>query len=294
MSEKKHLIFEGVAGLITAIGAYLSPLILIFGLVCLMACIDNAVSVWKVVKLKEKLFFWRGLKQTASKVLVYTLICLAVHSVDAIIINEFWISAFKTKFLLLKGVALLLCILELKSISRNYKKVKGIDLIETFYGIIKEAREMFEKIKGFNKAGILVVLVAVGSCMAINPIKKHDKLVKRYPYLHQKDTIETKEKIKIQIEKAEAETTFVDKYLTKYDTIKTENERLKILYIKNGDTVYLKGECKPLEIIKEVKVKTPVIYSPLPLKWWQYPLTILLFCIISLAFGSFINTKKEA
>ena len=292
MEKQKHIFLESIAGLITAIGAYLSPLFLIFALVCLVACIDNAVAIWKVVKLKEKLKIWQGIKQTASKILLYSLICLAVHSLDAIIVNEFWVSAFKTKFLLLKGVALLLCIMELKSISRNYKKVKGIDLIEMFYSIIKEAREMVQKLRSFNKTAIILILVLVGSCVAINPIRKHDRIVKKYPFVHTFDSIEQKEKIKIVVEKSEKDTSFVDRWLTKYDTITTENERMKIKYIKDGDTVYLKGECKPLEIVREIKVKTPVLIEKTFLKWWQYPTAIFVFCLVALGIGKFINYKQ--
>lgn len=150
-SEKKAVLLEWLAGLVTAIGTYLSPLLGVIMLLVIVSSVDHFAGVWKSRKTHKKIEVLRGIKQTLSKILIYSVICLGVHSVDHFLLNEFWKGSFNTQFLLLKGVALLLCYLELKSINRSYKEVKGVDLIATFYEMIKGARDIVEKTKSIGK-----------------------------------------------------------------------------------------------------------------------------------------------
>ncbi len=150
-TEKKAVLIEWMAGLLTAIGTYLSPLFGIFMLLIIVASVDHFTGVWRSRKKSVKIEVWKSVKKTLSKILIYSVICIAAHAVDHFILNEFWINSFNTKFLGLKGVALLLCYLELKSINKSYKEVKGVDLIATFYEMIKGARNIVEKAKSIGK-----------------------------------------------------------------------------------------------------------------------------------------------
>lgn len=288
--EKKAVLLEWVAGLVTAVGTYLSPLIGVLAVLLIVAFADHITGIWKAVKVGEKLEFLKGIKQTISKVLIYTVICLAVHGVDHFLLNEFWTGSFNTKFLLLKGVALLLCYLELKSINRNYKEVKGVNLMETFYSMIKGARDIVEKIRDIKKGAAILLLFLLGSCALVSPERRHEKLVNKFPYLHQTDTIEQNAPVTVYIDRITKDTIFKDRITPgKTDTLILEKERLKVKYLRSGDTVYLSGECEADTITKEVTIKTPVKYYPLPLKWWQRPYFIVIFGAGCLAVGMYLN-----
>lgn len=289
--EKKSILLEWLAGLVTAVGTYLSPLFGVLAVLLIVACTDHIIGIWRAVKVGEKLEFLKGIKQTISKVLIYTVICLAVHSIDHFLLNEFWSSSFNTKFLLLKGVTLLLCYLELKSINRSYKQVKGVNLMETFYSMIKGARDIVEKIRDIkNGAAVIVLMMLLGSCALVSPEKRHEKLVKKYPFLHLTDTVEQSEPVTFYIDRITKDTIFRDKITQgKTDTIILEKERLKVKYLRSGDTVYLSGECEADTIIKTVKIKVPIKYYPLPGKWWHSPLFIVIFGLGCAGIGMYLT-----
>lgn len=277
-TEKKAALLEWAAGLITAIGTYLSPLFGIIAVLLIVSSVDHFAGVWRARKKKEKIEVWRGIKQTFSKILVYSVICFGVHSVDHFLLNEFWTGSFNTRFLLLKGVTLLLCYLELKSINKSYKEVKGVDLMATFYDMIKGARDIIEKVKGIKDgAAVLLVVFLFAGCGLVSPEKRHEKLVNKYPYLHQTDSVEIQAPFTVYIDRITKDTIFKDRITPgRIDTVRLEKERLKVVYYRDGDTVYLSGECAADTITKTVTIKSPVKYFPLPLKWWQKPFNLLL------------------
>ena len=277
-AEKKAAALEWVAGLITAIGTYLSPLFGIIAVLLIVASVDHFAGVWRAKKTKQKIEIWKGCKQTFSKILVYTVLCLGVHSVDHFLLNEFWVGSFNTKFLLLKGITLLLCYLELKSINKSYKEVKGVDLMATFYEMIKGARDIVEKVKGIKDTAAIILLVYLFTgCGLISPERRHEKLVNKYPYLHQIDSVELQRPVTFYVDRVTKDTVFFDRITPgRVDTIKLEKERLKVVYYRDGDTVYLAGECEADTITQTVTIKAPIKYYPLPLKWWQKPLNLVL------------------
>jgi len=79
--------------------------------------------------------------------------------------------------------------------------------------------------------------------------RKIEKLTIRYPELLKKDTIN--DTIKITTQKVEVDTIFNS---TDGDTVTLFKDKLRIQYVRQGDTVYLSGECKSDTIYQVVSV----------------------------------------
>lgn len=79
--------------------------------------------------------------------------------------------------------------------------------------------------------------------------RKIEKLTILYPQLLKRDTIN--DTIQITIPKVEVDTFFQGK---DGDTVTLYKDRLRIQYVRQGDTVYLSGECQTDTIYKTVSV----------------------------------------
>jgi hypothetical protein len=79
--------------------------------------------------------------------------------------------------------------------------------------------------------------------------RKIEKLTILYPQLLKKDTVN--DTIQITIPQVEVDTFFQGK---DGDTVTIYKDKLRIQYLRQGDTVYLSGECKSDTIYKTVSV----------------------------------------
>lgn len=79
--------------------------------------------------------------------------------------------------------------------------------------------------------------------------RKIEKLTIRYPQLLKKDTIN--DTIEITIEQVQVDTIFNS---TDGDTVTLFKDRLRVQYVRQGDTVYLSGTCKADTIYQVVSV----------------------------------------
>ena len=106
--------------------------------------------------------------------------------------------------------------------------------------------------------GLLIgLLLVLSSCSLEHRMEKKfrkaerkiEKLTIRYPELLKKDTIN--DTIKITTQKVEVDTIFNS---TDGDTVTLFKDKLRIQYVRQGDTVYLSGECKSDTIYQVVSV----------------------------------------
>ena len=79
--------------------------------------------------------------------------------------------------------------------------------------------------------------------------RKIEKLTIRYPQLLKKDTIN--DTIEITIPQVKVDTIFTS---TDGDTVTLYNDKIRIKYVRQGDTVYLSGECQADTIYQVVSV----------------------------------------
>lgn len=104
---------------------------------------------------------------------------------------------------------------------------------------------------------VLALILILSSCSLEQRVEKKlrraerkiEKLTILYPQLLKRDTIN--DTIQITIPQVEVDTFFKTQ---DGDTVTLYKDRLRIQYVRQGDTVYLSGECKSDTIYKTVSV----------------------------------------
>ena len=111
---------------------------------------------------------------------------------------------------------------------------------------------------------LIVILIFFTSC---SPIRRHDRLVKKYPYVHTTDSIKTIDTIRIITDKVVVDTVFGINELP--DGVVVEKENLKIKLITIKDSIYVEGNCDTIFVDKVIERTIPVkYYETNKIDWW--------------------------
>jgi len=124
-----------------------------------------------------------------------------------------------------------------------------------------------------------VVLFMVLSC---DPIKRHARMVKKYPHVH--TSVTKTDTIKVYLKETSKDTVFYHEF----DTITMTKERLRVQLIRSRDSIYLQGSCLDTTIYRTHRynqyTSTKVQHN-----WWLYSLLILIVLLILLIFRKILN-----
>ena len=93
---------------------------------------------------------------------------------------------------------------------------------------------------------------------ACSPIARHDRLVRKYPFVHTTDSVTLIDTIFIKTNAVYYDTVVKDNLL--FDTIILEKENLKVEVFRVKDSVYINGKCDTIFIDKVVERTIPVRY----------------------------------
>lgn len=130
-------------------------------------------------------------------------------------------------------------------------------------------------------AGIGVVLFFLQSC---SPIKRHAKLVEKYPFVHTQDSVIIRDTIRVTVPKISIDT--VVKISSLRDTLIIQKDRLKIKMWTIHDSIFVSGQCDTVFIEKIVTRKIPIRYyqSKVERSWLKYliVLGIVLFTLYAI------------
>lgn len=100
-----------------------------------------------------------------------------------------------------------------------------------------------------------VFILILISC---SPIKRHQRLVKKYPFVHTTDSVKLIDTIRLTTNKVQTDTIVHESLL--FDTIVITKDNLSVRVIKIRDSVYIEGECDTIFIDKVVERTIPVRY----------------------------------
>lgn len=116
------------------------------------------------------------------------------------------------------------------------------------------------------------------------PIKRHSRLVEKYPFVHTQDTIIKVDTLTFFIEKNKVDTAFfVDTFLMKLtDTIEIEKDRFRVKMYAVHDSVIINGECDTIRVEKIIERKIPVIHYKDKERFSIKNYIILLLIVLSL------------
>lgn len=101
----------------------------------------------------------------------------------------------------------------------------------------------------------LFLIIILLSC---SPIKRHARLVKKYPYVHTTDSVKLIDTIRLTTNKVTTDT--VVNYQSLVDTVFLDKENLKVKVYTVLDSVYIFGECDTIFLDKIIERKIPVKY----------------------------------
>ena len=151
-----------------------------------------------------------------------------------------------------------------------------------------------------KKFGVVLFFVySLTFLVSCDPIKRHARLVKKFPHVHTQDTVKMVDTILIEVPKISVDSFFqIDSFLVELrDTIKVEKERLKIKMYAVHDSVFIEGTCDTILVEKIIERKIPIRYYEAKKendfkKWSGWFLIFFFIIIVLLIFYKIIKLLK--
>ena len=101
----------------------------------------------------------------------------------------------------------------------------------------------------------LCLILILISC---SPIKRHQRIVRKYPFVHTVDSVKLIDTIRLITNKVVSDTVVHESLL--FDTIILTKDNLSIRVLKIRDSVYIDGQCDTIFIDKIIERTIPVKY----------------------------------
>jgi len=100
----------------------------------------------------------------------------------------------------------------------------------------------------------LTLLIALITLVSCDPVKRHNRLVDKYPYVHRDVTQVIHDTTTIIVPEIKHDTTFIK--TKEIDTFIIEKERLKVVIRQHFDTMYVDASCESdtITVYKEITV----------------------------------------
>jgi hypothetical protein len=138
--------------LLAVVGSFFLPISGILFLIGFAILVDTLTGIWKSKKLGIPITS-RGLSAIVSKLFLYEVAVIGFYLIDYYILNDIILTFFSVPLMLTKILSLVLCSIEVISISENYKAVKGIDIWSAFKNLLQRSKEIKQDIDGvrYNK-----------------------------------------------------------------------------------------------------------------------------------------------
>ena len=128
---------------------------------------------------------------------------------------------------------------------------------------------------------LLIILIFI-SC---SPIKRHSRIVKKFPYVHTVDSIKLIDTVRLITTSVHTDTVVEYTALLDGVTIKKDNLTVEVLRIR--DSIYINGSCDTIFIEKIITRNIPIKYykeNEINYNW--------LFLILALFLAYYIFFKK--
>ena len=124
---------------------------------------------------------------------------------------------------------------------------------------------------------LIVILIFFTSC---SPIRRHDRLVKKYPFVHTTDSVKTIDTLTVITEKVSTDTVFQINELPDGVVVKKENLKIKLRTVK--DSIYVYGECDTIFVDKVIERTIPVKYYETNKTNWSFILFLIAIILLLL------------
>ncbi len=116
-----------------------------------------------------------------------------------------------------------------------------------------------KKIRIMLSLSAFILLIISNSC---SPIKRHARLVEKYPFVHKTDTVVFKDTIRITVPSIQTDTVIqLDSFLIRLnDTITIHKDNLRVQITQIHDSIYINAHCDTVYIDKILIKKVPIKY----------------------------------
>jgi len=124
---------------------------------------------------------------------------------------------------------------------------------------------------------LLLILILI-SC---SPIKRHSRLVKRFPYVHTIDSVKLIDTIRLTTKMVVSDTVVHERML--FDTITLNKDNLTVRVLRIRDSIYINAQCDTIFIDKVIIRNIPVkYYKETKSTWWIWFFAGLILVILIL------------
>jgi len=124
---------------------------------------------------------------------------------------------------------------------------------------------------------LLLILIFI-SC---SPIKRHSRLVKRFPYVHTIDSVKLIDTIRLTTKMVVSDTVVHERML--FDTITLNKDNLTVRVLRIRDSIYINAQCDTIFIDKVIIRNIPVkYYKETKSTWWIWFFAGLILVILIL------------
>jgi hypothetical protein len=143
---------KSIIQILAVVGSFFLPISGILFLIGFAIFVDTLTGIWKSKKLGLPITS-RKLSAIVSKLFLYEVAVIGFYLIDKFILNDIILTFFSVPLMLTKILSLVLCSIEVISISENYKAVKGIDIWSAFKNLLQRSKEIKQDIDGvrYNK-----------------------------------------------------------------------------------------------------------------------------------------------
>jgi hypothetical protein len=105
----------------------------------------------------------------------------------------------------------------------------------------------------------ILIILGLSTLISCDPVRRHNRLVDKYPYVHKDVTQIIHDTVSIVVPKISHDTTFL--VVRDIDTFIIEKERLKVTIRKEFDTLFVDAECDADTITIYRQIKAPLYTS---------------------------------
>lgn len=137
----------------------------------------------------------------------------------------------------------------------------------------------------------LLISLAALTLLSCSPVKRHQRLVDRYPYVHTSEITTVHDTFEVIVPSVKVDTvTSVN-----FDTVIIERDRMRVQLIRVRDSIFVDAECKADTITVTRTIKVPTYASTkVGLKWWEkFLIGAFIFVLLFLAFIFWYGLKKD-
>ena len=121
---------------------FFAPIYWMVFLVGLSTIIDTCFGIWKSLKLKQKVSSKLCRKGLVPKATSYIALVLIAFTADFHIVNEFTKLFVNIQFVSTKLLAMVLIVIEFRSMDESFKLVKGYSFIDKLMSNIKKIKQV--------------------------------------------------------------------------------------------------------------------------------------------------------